>query len=81
MDALSGSRIGNSLSEALGLSSPGPERIAQQQVQQLEAGGRSAGGDGGSQGGELSAPRLAAAERAGAAGELHPRGRFLNLRV
>jgi hypothetical protein len=79
MDALSGSRIGNSLSEALGLSSPGPQGVAQQQWQETrqgEAQRRTTGGDG-----LLAAPRLAAAERAGEAGELHPRGRFLNLKI
>ncbi|MEX0758969.1 MAG: hypothetical protein WD100_05265 [Tistlia sp.] len=79
MDALSGSRIGNSLSEALGLSNPGSARVAQQQWQQLDAdaGTKRQGG----QQAAMPAPRLAAAERAGEAGELHPRGRFLNLRV
>lgn len=79
MDALSGSRIGNSLSEALGLSSPSPQRVAQQQWQEAgqgEARSRASGGEG-----LLAAPRLAAAERAGEAGELHPRGRFLNLKI
>lgn len=79
MDLSSASRIGNSLSEALGLANPGAERVAQDQWrQQAETAGTRSGG---AQVQEISGARLAAAERAGEAGEAHPRGRFLNLKV
>lgn len=78
MDALSsGSRIGNSLSEALGLVSPSPDRVAQDRWQQADVRRAEAN----AQDQVVSASRIAAAERAGEAGELHPRGRFLNIRV
>ncbi len=84
MDGISnGGRIGNALSEALGLSSPGAEGVARQQWQQA-AGAEASGGRGGSALGSdaaVSPARLSAGERAGETGELHPRGRFLNLRV
>ena len=80
MDGLSsGSRIGNSLSEALGLVGQSPERVAQDQWRQQES--HSVAVREPSQPQEISGARLAAAERAGESGELHPRGRFLNLKV
>ncbi|SMF74841.1 hypothetical protein SAMN06265365_13149 [Tistlia consotensis] len=75
----SGGRIGNALSEALGLVGQSPERVAQDQLRQIDA---SAGRPrSGSADPSLSASRLAAAARAGEAGEVRPRGCFLNLKV
>lgn len=74
-----GSHIGSTLSEALGLSNPGAQRVAQDQLQQ--ASGRGAVWPGGTGQALVEAPRIAAAERAGEAGEIHPRGRFVNFRV
>lgn len=74
-----GSRIGSTLSETLGLSNPGAQRVAQDQFQQ--SAGRGGTWPGGTGQALVEAPRIAAAERAGQSGEIHPRGRFVNLRV
>lgn len=80
MDQLSGSRLGNTLSELLGQGAAGAAKASQQPWREIDgapAGARRTD----AQQPALSATRLAAAERAGEAGERHPRGRFLDLKT